>query len=64
MVVYENECVSCGLHCLYTACKYYEVAHYVCDRCGAEETLYDYDGEQLCASCILDQYNIIDGSEV
>lgn len=63
MVVIENECVNCGLPCLYTSCPYYEVEHYLCDRCGEEDTLYEYEGEDLCISCIIDQLTVVEGSK-
>lgn len=60
MIRYESECVSCGLPCLSKACPYYSVPHYYCDECGDETDIYEYDGEQLCISCIehrLDKVN-------
>lgn len=55
MIVIQNDCVDCGLPCLYKACPYYEAAHYYCDKCDEEGNLYHFDGEQLCVSCILQQ---------
>lgn len=64
MVVYENECVDCGLPCLGDACPYRKVPHYYCDKCKAEETLYDtYDGE-LCAACVLANLPKVEGSDI
>lgn len=51
MIVYENDCVDCGLPC-FSSCKYLSSPHYYCDECGKEATLYKYDGEQLCLDCI------------
>lgn len=48
----ENECVQCGLPCWGISCPNREVVHYYCDECGSEETLYDYEGEELCIECI------------
>lgn len=56
MIVIDNECVDCGLPCLYTACPYYKVIRFFCDKCDEEvEDLYYFDGEQLCADCVLKQ---------
>ena len=62
----ENECLGCkdiGLHCFGSSCPYRNVARFYCDRCGEEEKLYHYDGEELCANCILEEYEIVDGSD-
>lgn len=53
MVKYENDCVSCDLRCTGHFCPYINMAHYYCDDCGEETQLYEYDGSQLCADCIL-----------
>jgi hypothetical protein len=55
LIVIANECVDCGLPCIYEACPYYEVVRYYCDECGEESELYYWDGEQLCVDCILKQ---------
>lgn len=60
----ENECVNCGLPCLGKSCPYREVPHYYCDRCGEEETLYYYHGEELCEYCLLKEFDIVEGSEL
>lgn len=52
MIEFENECVDCGLPCIYESCKYYKVARFYCDECGNEGELYWFDGEQLCLDCI------------
>ena len=41
MVVYEDECVGCGLPCIGRSCKYMNVPHIYCDKCGEE--IYDTD---------------------
>ena len=58
----ENDCVSCGMPCLYEGCPYYRVEHYYCDVCGAEETLYNTDDGELCADCVLDNIDKVEGS--
>lgn len=53
MVVIENECVDCGLPCLYKSCPYYSVTRFYCDKCNDEQIdLYWFGNEQLCISCI------------
>ena len=63
MRYYENECVDCGLPCLHESCPYYNVEHIVCDICSKETKLYHYDGQELCAECILQDFEVVDGSE-
>ena len=63
MVVFENECVGCD-YCIGSACGKRNVPHYYCDECGAEETLYDCDGEELCSSCLPSKFEKVKGSEI
>ena len=63
MITYENECVGCPpeLGCLYDACPKRNVKHLYCDKCGCEEErLYNYDGEELCAECLLSEFETIE----
>ena len=48
----ENECVDCGLPCLGDRCPNRNVERFYCDNCGEEETLYEFEGEELCIDCI------------
>lgn len=48
----ENDCVDCGLPCIGTSCRYYKAVHFYCDDCGDEDTLYEFDDEELCIRCI------------
>ena len=51
MVYWENNCIKCD-YCV--GCGADHQAVLVCDECGEEsETLYEYDGEQLCGDCVL-----------
>lgn len=53
---YESECVGCtsiGLHCMGRSCPYRNVPHWYCDRCKFEEKLFHYEGEEVCADCII-----------
>ena len=53
MVRVESGCVDCGLPCQYEACPNYQVVVYECDCCGYEvDSLYYYDGQELCIDCI------------
>ena len=66
MVKYENECCGCavpGYPCLGDACKLRRVPHFYCDECKEETTLYEFDGKQLCASCVLKKLPIVEGSD-
>lgn len=61
-----NECYGCkdvGLPCLGSTCPNKNVAHYYCDKCGDETVLYEYDDEELCQHCLLEKFNVIEGSE-
>lgn len=62
MVKYENECVCCDLPCMGTSCPNRNVPHYYCDDCGEEDTLYEFDGEELCINCIKNRLTEVDGS--
>lgn len=48
-----NGCVDCGLPCMEYCVLRDNSWEYICDECGYEEQLYEYDGKQLCAACIL-----------
>lgn len=63
MRIVENECVNCGLPCLYTACPYYNVEKFLCDKCGKEATLYDTEFGEVCENCLIKQFPIVEGSE-
>ena len=61
-----NECVGCvdlGMNCLGNTCPNRNVVRFYCDRCGLEEKLYHYDGEELCTDCLLEEFEIVEGSE-
>ena len=57
MITYENECCGCATEsypCMGSACPNRNVPHLYCDRCKEEaDTLYEYEGEQVCVDCIL-----------
>lgn len=61
----ENECVHCppSMGCLSVICPNRNVVRFYCDRCGEENTLYDYYGEEICEECLLKEFNVVEGSE-
>ena len=59
----ENECVDCGLPCLGNSCPNRNVIRFYCDRCGEEAKLYHYNSEELCESCLLKEFDVVEGSE-
>jgi hypothetical protein len=66
MVRIENECVDCGLPCL-DSCKYKNVPHLYCDKCGDEcDTLYysPINGKELCKECVLDDLEIVSSNTI
>lgn len=64
-----NECVGCtslGLHCIGSSCPNRNVVHYFCDICGEElepDELYKAYGRELCAECILKDFEKIESEE-
>ena len=55
MIEERSNCVACGFPCMGPACRNGSYRAKICDRCGEEvEKLYYFDGEELCASCVLD----------
>ena len=63
MTRYEDECVGCPreMGCLGSSCSYRNVSVRVCDDCGEEtDTLYVYDGLELCWDCFVDCFECID----
>lgn len=62
----EDECVGCksvGLYCLGISCPYKNVVRFYCDKCLEEATLYHYEDEELCADCLLEEFEIVEGSD-
>jgi hypothetical protein len=64
MKIIEDECCDCGLPCIGNSCKYKNVERFYCDECKEEDTLYEYDGRELCIECIKKQLLIVKGSEI
>ena len=64
MIITENECVDCGLPCLYESCPYWAVTRFYCDECDNEAyPLYWYDNEQLCLDCIEERLERVEYNE-
>ena len=56
MTKYEDECVGCAevMGCAGPTCPLRSVKHVYCDVCGEEpERLYVYEGQELCAECLI-----------
>lgn len=52
---YEDMCVGCPpeMGCMGSVCPNRNVEIVYCDECGEEnETIYEFDGEELCLNCI------------
>lgn len=62
MTRYENDCVDCGLTCKGSDCPNRHAPHYYCDKCGYEDELYDFDGQELCKDCLLEKISVTDDS--
>lgn len=64
MKYYENECVECGLPCIFESCPNYKVEHFQCDLCKTEDVkLYHYNGYEICEECLLREFDVVDGSD-
>ena len=64
MRYYTSNCCDCGLPCLYEGCPNYKVECFVCDFCKDEDsTLYEYDGYEICADCLLKEFKVVEGSD-
>lgn len=64
----EDECVGCvdiGLPCLGPTCPNRNVVRYYCDICNSEEyPLYHFDGHEVCVACLLEQFDIVEGTDI
>ena len=61
----ENECCGCATEnypCLGNSCPRRNVKRFYCDKCREERTLYHFEGEELCISCIIDRLEVVEGS--
>lgn len=62
MKITTTECVDCDLPCIFEACRYYKVERHVCDECMTEIELYHFEGREMCAECILETLEPVEGS--
>lgn len=56
----ENDCVGCAMGCI--NCGRKRTPHWYCDNCRDEETLYEFEGQELCINCITKKLTKIEGS--
>lgn len=59
---FQHECCDCATGtypCLGNSCPFGSI-HFYCDECGEEDELYEYNGRELCADCILSKLNRVD----
>lgn len=59
MIIVENECVDCGLPCLYEGCPYWAVKRYYCDECGEEDKLFHFNDREMCIDCIERELDVV-----
>lgn len=67
MRIFVNECCDCatpGYPCMGSACPRRRVEHFHCDKCKTEAKLYEYDGKELCEECLLEEFPIVEGSDI
>lgn len=50
MIVFENQCIDCGLPCMGYRCIYKNVEMHYCDHCG-KEAKFKIDENELCYNC-------------
>lgn len=62
----ENDCCGCAVPaypCTGSACPLRNARHYYCDECGNETTLYHWNDRQLCEKCVIEQLDVVEGSD-
>lgn len=67
MLRFENDCVGCPEEwgCIGDTCRYRHVPTLYCDKCGEEsETLYEFDGKDICIDCLEDAVDIRDYADI
>ena len=61
MVIRDNACVGCET-CINCG-RRYDYFYHVCDECESDDQLYYFDGQELCASCLLSNFEEVDMDE-
>ena len=62
----ENDCCGCAVPaypCMGNSCPKRNVAHYYCDECGREDKLYHWNDRELCVECVVEQLDVVEGSD-
>lgn len=64
MKTINDECVGCPpeIGCFGNSCPYKNVTRYYCDDCQNENELYHFEGDELCAECVLKRLDKVEGS--
>lgn len=64
MRIFEDLCVGCPpeIGCLGATCPHKNVPIYYCDDCEEQNELYEFEGYELCADCILKRLPKVEGS--
>jgi hypothetical protein len=52
MKVKVDNCVDCGKPCMLFCPHRDDSYEFYCDECGDEGKLYEWEGRELCISCI------------
>jgi hypothetical protein len=64
MKKFESDCVMCGRPERCGSCRFNEkLPHYYCDKCEHQDTLYRYNGEELCIDCLIEKLEVVEGSK-
>lgn len=66
MKIIVDECVGCtdiGLYCIGDTCPNRNVTRHCCDSCGSETKLYHYDNLEMCEVCLLEQFDVVEGTD-
>lgn len=53
MKIKVNGCIDCGLPCMLFCPLRDDSWEYHCDECGDETQLYEFEGKELCADCVI-----------
>ena len=64
MMIFEDNCVDCPpeIGCFGVTCPLKNVPVYYCDDCEKQNELYVFEGDELCADCILKRLPKVEGS--